>query len=111
VGAAVDQHPRSRVLNGHFFAAKLATDRHADRLDLFGAADHLAAGQPVGHTHVNTKFVLGGRRQDPQRNTVTILIEDACLRLLPEGEELSVHHRTTNQPTRFRAYASRQPKT
>lgn len=39
---------------------------------------------------------------------VTILIEDTCLRVLLDGEELSVHHRTTNDPvTRFRAYAPR----
>ena len=30
--------------------------------------------------------------------TVTILIEDTCLRVLHNGEELSLHHRTTNQP-------------
>jgi len=44
--------------------------------------------------------------------TVTILIEDTCLRVLHDGEELSVHHRTTNEPvTRFRAYAARRPET
>lgn len=42
--------------------------------------------------------------------TVTIQIEDTCLRVLHDGEEINVHHRTTNEPvTRFRAYASRQP--
>lgn len=43
--------------------------------------------------------------------TVTILVEDTHLRVLHNGEELSVHPRTNNQPvTRFRAYASRQAK-
>jgi hypothetical protein len=43
--------------------------------------------------------------------TVTIRIEDTCLRVLRDGEELSLHHRTNHQPvTRFRAYASRELK-
>jgi hypothetical protein len=41
--------------------------------------------------------------------TVTILIEDTPLRLLHNGEELSLHRRTSTQPvTRFRPYAPRR---
>jgi len=42
--------------------------------------------------------------------TVTIIVEDTHFRVLHNGEELSLHPRTTKQPvTRFRAYAPRQP--
>ncbi|MBN9097950.1 MAG: IS481 family transposase [Pseudonocardia sp.] len=42
--------------------------------------------------------------------TVTIIVEDTHFRVLHNGEELSLHPRTTTQPvTRFRAYAPRQP--
>jgi hypothetical protein len=40
---------------------------------------------------------------------VTVVIEDTHLRVLHNGEELSLHPRTNNQPARrFRAYAARQ---
>jgi len=43
--------------------------------------------------------------------TVTIVVEDTHLRVLHNGEEMSLHPRTTHRPvTRFRAYASRQTK-
>lgn len=44
--------------------------------------------------------------------TVTILVEDTHLRVLHNGEELSLHPRTNNNPvTRFRAYETVKPKT
>ena len=39
---------------------------------------------------------------------VTIIVEDTHLRVLHNGEELSLHARTNNQPvTRFTAYTPR----
>jgi transposase InsO family protein len=41
--------------------------------------------------------------------TVTVIVEDTHLRVLHNGEELSLHPRTTTTPvTRFRAYSPRQ---
>jgi transposase InsO family protein len=41
---------------------------------------------------------------------ITVVIEDTHLRVLHNGEELSLHPRTNNQPARrFRAYAARNP--
>jgi hypothetical protein len=41
---------------------------------------------------------------------ITVVIEGTCLRVLHNGEELSLHPRTSNQPARrFRAYAARNP--
>jgi hypothetical protein len=48
----------------------------------------------IGHTHAG--------------KTVTILVEDTHFRVLHNGQQLSLHPRTNNQPvTRFRAYAER----
>lgn len=41
---------------------------------------------------------------------ITVVIEDTHLRVLHNGEELSLHPRANNQPARrFRAYATRKP--
>lgn len=43
--------------------------------------------------------------------TVTVILEDTHLRVQHNGEELSLHPRTTTAPiSRYRAYASRKPK-
>jgi integrase-like protein len=63
---------------------------------------------PDGVVMVTRQQIRVGRAHAAK--TVTILVEDTCLRVLHNGEELSLHARTTSQPvTRFRAYAPRKP--